>query len=86
MLYTHVSAPLWKMYKRQTHTTHTLTQTIPNDGDGEGYGEIYLMKLVQAHVMTVDPYGPIMENFMMENKNFDAIPYGHFWLILILKF
>ena len=46
------------------------------------------MKLVQAHVMTVDPYGPIMENFMMENKNFDAIPYGpicsfftHFYLL-----
>ena len=38
--------------------------------------------------MTVDPYGPIMENFMMENKNFDAIPYGpicSFLLIFIFK-
>ena len=47
------------------------------------------MKLVQAHVMTVDPYGPIMENFMMENKNFDAIPYGpicsFFYSFLSLK-
>ena len=36
------------------------------------------MKLVQAHVLTVDGVGQVIENFMMYNPREDAIPHGLF--------
>lgn len=41
-----------------------------------GYPDIYLMKLVNTHVMNVKGIGNILENFMMYNSRMDAIPYG----------
>ena len=34
------------------------------------------MKLVNSHVLNVDGVGEVIENFMMYNGNFDAIPFG----------
>lgn len=41
-----------------------------------GYPDIYLMKLVNTHVMNVKSIGNVLENFMMYNSRLDAQPHG----------
>ena len=41
-----------------------------------GYPDLYLMKLVNSHVITVDGVGEVIENFMMYNHRPDSVPYG----------
>ena len=41
-----------------------------------GYPDLYLMKLVDSHVITVDGVGDVLESGMMYNQRVESVPYG----------
>ena len=47
-----------------------------------GYPDLYLMKLVDSHVFTVDGVGDVIESQMMYNEKPESVPHGPFISII----
>ena len=62
--------------KLKLHTITINSFFLPHTKHIPGYPDLYLMKLVNSHVMTIPGVGDVMESEMMHNEKFSSVPHG----------